>query len=116
MRHLATSGKAASLLKKSLTLFRELGEKPGIASCLAGVAAILEEQAQPEQSAQLLGATEALLETTGAVLWPADRIEYERDVSDLRAQLDEAAFDAAWAEGRAMTMEQAIETALGIAG
>jgi hypothetical protein len=34
----------------------------------------------------------------------------------LRAQLDEAAFNAAWAEGRTMTLEQAIEYALGEVG
>jgi hypothetical protein len=34
----------------------------------------------------------------------------------VRAQLDEATFNAAWEEGRAMTLEQAIEYALGEVG
>jgi len=33
-------------------------------------------------------------------------------VSVLRAQMDEVAFAMAWAEGRAMAMEQAVEFAL----
>jgi hypothetical protein len=33
-------------------------------------------------------------------------------VAGARAQLDEEAFEAAWAEGRAMTLEQAVEYAL----
>ncbi|MBI3536834.1 MAG: hypothetical protein HY070_04655 [Chloroflexi bacterium] len=41
-----------------------------------------------------------------------DRVDYEYIVASLRAQLDEVAFVKAWAEGRAMTMEQAIEYAL----
>jgi hypothetical protein len=32
--------------------------------------------------------------------------------SELRAQLDEATFEAAWAEGQAMTLEQAVAYAL----
>jgi hypothetical protein len=38
----------------------------------------------------------------------ANHIEYERTLAMLRAQMDDIAFAAAWAEGRAMTMDQAI--------
>ena len=39
--------------------------------------------------------------------------EYEQKVAEARAALgDAAAFDAAWAEGLALTMEQAVEYAL----
>jgi len=40
------------------------------------------------------------------------RREYERATTTVRAGLDTAAWDAAWAEGRAMTLEQAIAYAL----
>ena len=39
--------------------------------------------------------------------------EYDRTVAAIQTQLDEAAFAAAWAEGRALTLEQAIAYALG---
>jgi hypothetical protein len=42
-----------------------------------------------------------------------ERMEYDREISDLRANMDEAIFAKAWAEGRDMTMEQAIAFALG---
>jgi len=42
----------------------------------------------------------------------SEREIHEHLVATLRAQLDEAAFSRAWAEGQAMTMEQAIEYAL----
>ena len=42
-----------------------------------------------------------------------DREEYDRDVATARQSLGEEAFSVAWAEGRVMTMEQAIEYALG---
>jgi DNA-binding SARP family transcriptional activator len=41
---------------------------------------------------------------------------YEGDLAAVRSTLDEASFDAAWAEGRAMSPEQAIEYALEAVG
>jgi hypothetical protein len=41
-----------------------------------------------------------------------ERVEYDHEVNDLRANMDEMTFAKAWAEGHAMTMEQAIEFAL----
>ena len=46
----------------------------------------------------------------------AARLEYDRALAAARAQLDEAAWNAAWAEGRAMTLEQAVTYALEDAG
>jgi hypothetical protein len=43
---------------------------------------------------------------------PVARHDYDRDVAVARAQLGETAFAAAWAEGRAMTLEQAVAYAL----
>ncbi len=42
----------------------------------------------------------------------SDRILTHEGVSQLRAQLDEATFAVGWAEGQAMTLEQAITYAL----
>ena len=58
------------------------------------------------------GAADALLGTIGSQLDLADRVEYERSVTAVRAQLGDQPFAAAQAEGRAMTMEQAIAYAL----
>jgi hypothetical protein len=40
------------------------------------------------------------------------RADYDRDVAAARAQLDEPAFAAAWAEGQALPLELAIGEAL----
>jgi hypothetical protein len=61
----------------------------------------------------LLGAGEAFCSTIGARPPVARGPEYERTVARGRAALGEAAFAAAWAEGRAMSREQAVEYALG---
>ena len=41
-----------------------------------------------------------------------DHADYERFVAAARSDLDEEAFAAAWAKGRAMTLEQAIAYAI----
>lgn len=66
------------------------------------------------RAARLWGAAEALLERIEATAYAhaPDRSRYQSQVSAARAQLDEAAWQAAWARGRAMTTERAIEYAL----
>jgi hypothetical protein len=65
-----------------------------------------------EHSARLLGAAGALRETFGLRRPPADQVEHERRVASAKVALGETGFEATWAEGRAMTLEQAIEYAL----
>lgn len=79
-------------------------------STLAGPVAAL---GYPEKAARLLGASEALLEKMGLGLQAGDRFEIERYVAAVREQLDDVTFEAAWAEGRAMTFEEAIAYAQG---
>jgi hypothetical protein len=65
----------------------------------------------------LLGAVEALIQAIGLVQDSVDQdeYEYERGVAAARAHLDEEAFAEAWAESRAMSMEEASSYALGSA-
>ncbi len=67
---------------------------------------------QPERAARLFGASESILQNLGASLQPADQIEIDRYQDDVRAQLDEKTFEKAWAEGRAMSIEDAVAYAL----
>ncbi len=110
--HQGDAGQAVSLFTESLVLFQKQGDKPRIAWCLAGLAGVSAELRQPERAARLFGAAEGLLESMGARLDPADRIEYERNMAATHAQLGEAMWEIAWEEGRAMSMEQAIAYAL----
>jgi hypothetical protein len=43
---------------------------------------------------------------------PPEREEYEREVADLKANMDEKEFGSLWADGRSMTMDEAIEFAV----
>jgi predicted ATPase/DNA-binding SARP family transcriptional activator/Tfp pilus assembly protein PilF len=64
------------------------------------------------RAARLFAAWEAQSEPYEEVLDPADQEDIDRELAQLRAALGEEAFAAAQAEGRAMTLEQAVAYAL----
>ena len=95
----------------SLSLRQELGDKEGIAAALEGLAGVAQGQGQPLSAARLYGAAQALRDAIGAPLAPTDRASYERRLADVRVQLEAAPFEAAWTQGRAFTLAQAIAAA-----
>ncbi len=103
---------AARLIGEGLPLAQELGSGLLSAICLEGLAVVYGAKAEGARAARLYGAAEALRLAIGATLSPADRAELERHLATTRATLDEASWEAAWADGRAMTPEQAAEYAL----
>jgi hypothetical protein len=62
--------------------------------------------------AQLFSAADALLEATGGIIWAHDRPDYEAYLAAARTALGETPFAAAWDEGRAMSLEEAVRVAL----
>ena len=50
----------------------------------------------------------------GTSLAPADHPEYDRWLANVCAELGEGAFAVAWADGRAMPLEQAVAKALAV--
>lgn len=104
---------AQALFEESLALRRTLGDRLGIASALAVLVALTVATSQIERAARLAGSLDALLRALRAVLdSPLHRL-YDTALSAARAQLDAATFEACWAEGQAMTWEQAVAYALG---
>jgi len=79
------------------------------------LAALAGAQGQPVRSARLWGAAAEILseaKAMGADLTPIERYVYEPFIEAARSQLDGTAWEAAWAEGRQMTPEHAVEYAL----
>jgi len=103
---------ATQHFEESVRFFRERGADRMVVASLAGLGGVALTQGKPERAARLLGATEALNEKLGIILDPDDRLEFERDAADTRVNLDEKTFGTAWAEGRAMSLEQAITFAV----
>jgi predicted ATPase/DNA-binding CsgD family transcriptional regulator len=106
--------RSATLLREGLRLAREMDHKTFIQYCLIGLASVAASQTHPVRAARLWGAAEGMSETYGARFSHAGRaaIDYEGRLVIARSQLEEAAWTAAWAEGRAMDSEQAVGYAL----
>jgi predicted ATPase/DNA-binding SARP family transcriptional activator/class 3 adenylate cyclase len=104
--------RARGLHTESLVIQRALGDKSGMAGNLEGLGGVARAQEQPARGAQLLGAAEAVREAIGAPLAGQARREWEQEVAEVRAALGEAALAAAWAAGRAMSLEDAVALAL----
>ncbi len=98
---------AAALHTEGLALAREVGSKFFTGYHLVGLAKVAAAKAQPERAARLFGASAHWL-NPAVDLEARPREDYERAMENLRAQLGEEAFAAAWEQGLAMTPEQAL--------
>ena len=73
--------------------------------CLGKLAAIAESY---REAARLFGAAEAIGRISGEVRLPSFAADYEAAVDDLRVAMGDSAFEATWAEGAALSTEEAI--------
>jgi len=108
----ANHEKAESMLEEGLASSRQMGDQANLSYFLEGLAVVAGARGEARRSARMLGAAQGSMEEAGATVYNyymPDRALYERTLAAARAQLDEAAWAAAWEEGRAMTAEQAVE-------
>jgi predicted ATPase/DNA-binding SARP family transcriptional activator/DNA-binding CsgD family transcriptional regulator len=100
------------LLKESLAIDVELGSKIDIAEDLEGLAEAAGALGQHFRAARLWGAAAALREDIGVPWRSAERLLHELQLAVARSELDETVWERAFAEGRAMGMEEAVEYAI----
>jgi non-specific serine/threonine protein kinase len=113
VRHLEGDDDAARALLREAIALQQLEQfELGFILSLERCAWMSADWHQPQRAARLLGAAEAAREPIGMLLRPGDKPLYDRHLERARADLDESVFDIAWAEGLALTLEQAIEYAL----
>jgi tetratricopeptide (TPR) repeat protein len=103
---------AKAIYHQTLLYWQDLGSRAAIANQFECFAFIAVAEEEPQRAAKLLGAAEALRDKIQAAMTDQERVEYDQSMAQLRAMLAETEFNALWAEGRAMTMEQAIQFAL----
>ncbi|MCI0398987.1 MAG: helix-turn-helix domain-containing protein [Chloroflexi bacterium] len=90
---------------------QQIGHQTGIIAGLVSLASVA-AQGNLERAARLCGAADALLNAQGLALMKPDAKAFAETAAAARAQLNEAAFARAWAEGQAMTLDQAIAYAV----
>jgi len=98
-------GVAQSRFREALLLYRSVGDKQGIASCLGGLAAAAVAQDRAAEAAALLGAASRICETQDELALPS----LEEAVASLRSTMGDEAFDAAWQSGWAMAIDQVMD-------
>lgn len=103
---------AEALYREALVLCREVNDRLGLAISLEGLARTTSAQGNHNRAARLLGAAAALRETIGAPLSRSEQNDLERTDAAVRVHLERDAYAAAWAEGQALTAEQAAAYAL----
>jgi non-specific serine/threonine protein kinase len=90
-------------------------DRHNVACCLGGIAGVVAALGRQEQGARLFGVVDMLFERLGASIWPVDKIDYDRNLESVRVSLREDAFAAAFATGRALTVEDALAEATTLA-
>jgi predicted ATPase/DNA-binding XRE family transcriptional regulator len=121
-QHLGDTIRTLACFSECLTLFRALEEAWGIPASLSGLGGVAVMYAQQragearleqaQRAARLLGAADGLNEASGMGQWPSHQAELEYNLAAARALLAPEVFEATWAEGRGMTLEQAVAYAL----
>jgi predicted ATPase/transcriptional regulator with XRE-family HTH domain len=103
---------AQALQREALALDQQRGDLRRCAEDLEVLASTAGVARQGEHAARLLGAAAAEREALGAPQPPQERADVDQAVAAARATLGEEAWAAAFAAGRAMTLEDAIVEAL----
>ena len=103
---------AKQTYRETIKAYQDTGNRPAVAhqlECFAMIAVVDEE---PQRAAKLFGAADAIREVTGHKPTDEEQAEEAQFISRLRAMITETEFNALWAAGKSMTMEQAIQLAL----
>ena len=102
---------AIASYQETILEWQRMGHHSAIAhqlECMAFIAKALE---QAEKATTLLGAAEALRQRIEIDMTLPEHEEYDKEVADLKANMDEKEFASLWVDGRSMTMDEAIELA-----
>jgi tetratricopeptide (TPR) repeat protein len=102
---------AIALLRDSLRIHRELGDVLDTGVDLCRFAAALAAGGDAVTAARLLASFAALPDEAGRGRFDVDRLN-DKTTSRIRAELSDTAFAVACAEGRELTLDQAVDLAL----
>lgn len=111
-----TSGeyeKARAQYRECLELCREVNEKVSLAGSLLGLAGVLAEMEKFQQAAEVFSAAERVRLAADFQWDPTDKHIYERVQEILHRKMNKTKFNAAWAKGEELTLDQAVEMASG---
>lgn len=106
--------RAGTLFKESLELKRELGDKQAVPEILEDLASVAGNLGEARRAARLFGAAGTLREAMGMQQEPSNLVLQGPYLSAASTLLDDASWEAAFAEGEAMSVEEAISYAFSV--
>jgi tetratricopeptide (TPR) repeat protein len=110
--HLGDIVRAKTLHREALALYRQTQSMEGIAWSLERLAVVEAADGDARKAVRLFGAASVVRESLGKPLDRWDQEDWERAIASMRSALDEAIFTILWAEGRTLTMDEAVAYAL----
>jgi predicted ATPase/class 3 adenylate cyclase len=116
MRRGGALDEAEAVYRETISAWQHVGSRGAIANQLESFGFLAVDRGQFPRAARLLGAAEALREQVGASMFYIERVEYDRYLEQLRASVDPAKLESEWSAGRAKSMEEAIDMAIGEVG
>jgi len=103
---------AIQLSNEALVVWQELRERRGSAWAFENVACAAAARGQANRAARLWGASDAICESIGSPLPSSYQQVRDQYLVSVKESLGKVAFQTATAEGRAMSLKQAIQYAL----
>ncbi|MGH9023856.1 MAG: ATP-binding protein, partial [Acidimicrobiia bacterium] len=98
---------ATELAHTALELSAELGHPPAMTAALELVAGLAAEDGRLDHATRLLGAASAFREESGCVVPVPERTAREESLALVAESLDKVALDAAWNQGRGLSLDEA---------
>ncbi len=99
---------AWELAQEAVAVLADFGDRLGVAEALEAVAGLSAARGQPDRALRLLAAAERFHHDTGVVRFPLHADRAERHTAAARAQLDPDDAEAYWAEGAALSLDEAV--------
>jgi predicted ATPase/class 3 adenylate cyclase len=112
-RRMGNYREALTLYRETLPGWQKIGHRGAVAHQLECMAFIAKAQEQGERAVTLMSAAEALRQASSSPRTPQERIEYDRELAELRAGMDQTTFDLLWTKAQSMSMDQAVDFAMG---
>jgi len=103
---------AISAYQETIKEWQRIGHRAAVAHQLECIAFIFKSLEQTDKAIKLLGSAESLRHKININMTVEERAEYDKEIADLKAKVPEKEFISFWAEGRSMTMGEAIDLAL----
>jgi predicted ATPase/class 3 adenylate cyclase len=112
-RQFGNHQQALERYRETIVGFYEVGQVGAVAHQLECFGFVAMADDQNERALKLFAAADALREKIASPMTAEEQPYFDEQIKALRQTLDARQFDRVWASGRALTMEQALDFALG---